>query len=67
MEMEEEVSVISTFFYSFPNVKLGRVSVRIWCCSTANGVTAIEIIDGMMTAADYTNVWLKHLLKSTSA
>ena len=66
MEMEEKVSVISTFYYSFLNLKLGRRRVRIWGCSTANGVGAMKIIEGMMNAAEYTKIRLKHLLKSVS-
>ena len=40
--------------------------MRIWGCSTANAVGAMEIIEKIMNATEYTKIGLKHLLKSAS-
>ena len=51
---------------TIPTVKFGEGNIMILGCISANGVGGIEIIQGRMNAAKYTNILSTHLLKSAN-
>jgi len=41
-------------------IKFGEGNIKIWACFSANGVGALEIIDGNLNAEYYHNILLRN-------